>query len=310
MQIDARITRIMSKMKQLSSKTISYPCGKFPPEWEPVATEQQVTGFEKMYGISLPEDYRRFITTVANGGTQPFYGLRGLLSKDINYEFVDKKFPYTILSPLKIFNMGESEYDEFWDKADDQEYLHGYIPLCEEGCGMKSILIVNTDDKDTYGTVWFWDLANDFGIMPIMHPETERPMSFLDWLEYYVDRSLALDEDEFLSYGELAFPKLKNFRVFGVSDAIQVLGADIAQDESLKLYELLEAEKQSILSKLQKFTLEDLWYSQYYWFLVIMKERNAWNQVDYEQQKYKILESMDLEIEIDWTLIEQLEEIV
>lgn len=104
--------------------------------------------------------------------------------------------------------------------------------------------------------------------------------------------------------------KMKNFRVFGVSDAIQVFGADIAQNESLKLYELLAVEKQSILSKLQEFTLEDLWYSQYYWFLVIMKERNAWNQVDYEQQKYKILENMDLEIEIDWTLIEQLEEIV
>lgn len=95
-----------------------------------------------------------------------------------------------------------------------------------------------------------------------------------------------------------------------LSDAIQVLGADIAQDESLKMYELLEAEKQSILSKLQEFTLEDLWYSQYYWFLVIMKERNTWNQADYEQQKYKILEKMDVEIEIDWTLIEQLEEIV
>ena len=29
-------------------------------------------------------------------------------------------------------------------------------------------------------------------------------MSFLDWLEYYVDRTLELGEKEFFSYGQLA----------------------------------------------------------------------------------------------------------
>ena len=54
---------------------------------------------------------------------------------------------------------------------------------------MYSILVVNTDDKDTYGTVWYYDIANDAGIFPIINPINNNTMSFLDWLEYYVDKT-------------------------------------------------------------------------------------------------------------------------
>ncbi len=75
--------------------------------------------------------------------------------------------------------------------------------LCTEGCGMESILVVNTEDEETYGTVWFYDLCNDFGIAPIFNPKNKKPMSFLDWLEYWVDQTLELAEDEYFSYIEL-----------------------------------------------------------------------------------------------------------
>lgn len=68
---------------------------------------------------------------------------------------------------------------------------------------MYSILVVNTDDKDTYGTVWYYDIANDAGIFPIINPINNNTMSFLDWLEYYVDKTLELDDTDFFSYGEL-----------------------------------------------------------------------------------------------------------
>lgn len=67
-----------------------------------------------------------------------------------------------------------------------------------------SILIVNTDDEETYGTVWYYDLANDAGIYPLINPVTHKTMSFLDWLEYYVDKTLELDDSDYFSYGELA----------------------------------------------------------------------------------------------------------
>ena len=69
---------------------------------------------------------------------------------------------------------------------------------------MNCILIVNTDDTETYGTVWFDDLANDFGIAPILNQKTKKPMKFLDWFEYWLDRALKSpnDDDDF-SFGEL-----------------------------------------------------------------------------------------------------------
>ena len=69
---------------------------------------------------------------------------------------------------------------------------------------MYRTLTVNSGDRETYGTVWYYDLANDAGILPLLHPDSHRPMCFLDWLEYYVDRTLELDDREFFSYGQLA----------------------------------------------------------------------------------------------------------
>ena len=69
---------------------------------------------------------------------------------------------------------------------------------------MYSILIVNTDDKETYGTVWYYDLANDFGIYPLINPQNGIPMRFLDWLEYYADKTYELSDEEYFRYAELA----------------------------------------------------------------------------------------------------------
>lgn len=208
MDTDSRISRITDKMKKLPSKNPEFHCGKFPPEWKPPISEIEVETFEKENGIKLPEDYRRFITTAVSSGTQPFYGLYGLTEKKPSYEFepvVEKPFPYTIKNPLFISEMSDEEYEKYQKSFSDEEndFMQGYILLCTEGCGMESILIVNTDDKETYGTVWFFDLCNDFGIAPILNPQTKKPMRFLDWFEYWVDQTLELPDDEFFSYIEL-----------------------------------------------------------------------------------------------------------
>lgn len=206
MKIDSQIARIKEKMQKLSSKNPEFPCGKFPPEWKPPVSEKKVECFEREKGIKLPEDYRRFITTVAGAGTQPFYGLYGLTEKKPSYEFtpiVEKPFPYTIKTPFFLADLTEEECQEFFEDEEDESYIQGFLLLCTEGCGMDSILIVNTADEETYGTVWFYDLSDDFGIAPIFNPQTGKPMHFLDWFEYWLDQTLTLPDDEFFSYGEL-----------------------------------------------------------------------------------------------------------
>ncbi|MBO5145941.1 MAG: SMI1/KNR4 family protein [Lachnospiraceae bacterium] len=206
MDIDERINRIMNKMKNLSSIQPEFRCGEFPPKWDNPLEEQMIERYEKANGITLPEDYRRFITTVAGSGTQPFYGLYSPVGESTQYApkaDIKEKFPYTVRTPLNVAELSDKEYDAIFE-TEELNIDAGYVLLCHEGCGMYSILIVNTDDEDTYGTVWFYDLANDAGIYPLIHQGTNRAMRFLDWLEYYADRTLELGNTGYFSYGELA----------------------------------------------------------------------------------------------------------
>jgi len=202
MDIDARIKSIMEKMEKLKEKNPNEMCGKFAQEWDKPLKEEKVAMFEQRNGIRLPEDYRRFITTVAGSGSQPFYGLYRIFDRDQKEADASRKFIYNIKNPLDIYELTEEEY-----KGLDYDMIDaGFIFLCHEGCAMYSILIVNSDDKDTYGTVWYYDLANDAGILPLFNPVNQKTMDFLDWLEYYVDRTLELDNDDFFGYAELTGP--------------------------------------------------------------------------------------------------------
>lgn len=206
MSIDERIAAIMQKMEKLSGKHPEFPCGKFPPEWDKPLSEEVVEEYERKNNIKLPADYRRFITTVAAGGTQPFYGMYSIAGKLLQYDMradAGKPFPYTVRKPLDISNISDEEYDALYE-GDESKADAGYVILCHEGCGMYSILIVNSQDEDTYGTAWYYDLANDAGIYPLINPVNKKPMSFLDWLEYYVDKTLELDDSDFFGYAELA----------------------------------------------------------------------------------------------------------
>lgn len=204
MNIDNRIELIMKKMDRLKEKSPKFACGKFPPEWKPPLSEQVIETYEKQNGIQLPEDYRRFVTTVAECGTQPFYGLYSLKSSfDEDSPTVNEKFPFTVRNPFNVSELSAEEYKAFWE--DELSKVDaGLLLLCTEGDAMYSILIVNTDDKETYGTVWYYDLANDFGIYPLINPQNGIPMRFLDWLEYYADKTYELSDEEYFGYAELA----------------------------------------------------------------------------------------------------------
>lgn len=199
---DKRIARIMSKIEDLRDYEMEDTCGEWPPQWMPPITEEQAAAFEKKHGILLPADYRRFITTIAAGGSQPFYGLEALNQKDKYKPLSDLKKPfcYTLDQPLIIMNLTQEQLDQ----QPDEDEIGGFLTLCTEGCGMDSILVVNSKDPNTYGTVWFCDLSDDFGIAPMRDKETGRPFCFLDWLEYWADETAKQrdDEYEYFSFGD------------------------------------------------------------------------------------------------------------
>lgn len=199
-QYDERIARIMSKIEALRDRDFRITCGEWPAVWDPPATEEEVSAFEKEKGIRLPEDYRRFITTAAKSGSQPFYGLCAF---DDEGNTAEEPFPYTLEKSVYFLYMTEEEMDEFYGDDDDETPVDkGLLPLCTEGCGMDSVLVVNSEDPETYGTVWFFDLANDCGIIPMYDKETGKPFHFLDWLEYWADRTAALGDNEYFSFAD------------------------------------------------------------------------------------------------------------
>lgn len=199
---DTRIARIMAKIDAMRDREFTTSCGEWPPVWKPPLSEQQVSGFEREKGIRLPEDYRRFITTTASSGSQPFYGLElPLRQKDAHPE---KPFPYNQNNILYFLYMTEEEMDRYYDD-ETHDSGEGLLWLCTEGCGMDSVLVVNSPDPETYGTVWYFDLANDCGIIPLRDKNTGKPFHFLDWLEYFADRTAALGDDEYFGYAETAW---------------------------------------------------------------------------------------------------------
>ena len=124
-QYDARISRIMAKIEAMRDKEFQICVGTWPPQWKPPLTEEEAAAFEAEKGIRLPEDYRRFITTVASSGSQPFYGLEPLIQKDCE---VDHPFPYTMDHILYFLYMTEEEMDAYYDD-EDAPFAAGLLPL-------------------------------------------------------------------------------------------------------------------------------------------------------------------------------------
>ena len=176
-EIDARIRRILDKIERLEPER--------RPEWGDPMPEEEASAFEAEWGIRLPEDYRRFITTVApycNYGPLDSWHMHSYLCKTIN-----KPFLYTVEHPM---NLEHVYYKEELDRIQKEESENGggFFAIGYEGCTHYYVLVVNTPDPDTYGTVWYYDFGSDMGTLPLRDLETGQPFHFLDYLEFGVDQ--------------------------------------------------------------------------------------------------------------------------
>jgi SMI1 / KNR4 family (SUKH-1) len=171
-----------------------------------------IEAFEERHGISLPADYRSFITEIGDGGAGPSYGLLpfGKDDDDRNWETgglvgdLSKPFTHT-----GAWNLPESFWDgepettpdtplededtlwEAWDRELDAHYwnpaiMNGAIPICHRGCALRQWLVINGDQK---GIVWNDDRADNAGIAPVLG-KSGNPLTFTEWYMGWLNGSL------------------------------------------------------------------------------------------------------------------------
>jgi hypothetical protein len=137
-----------------------------------VLSESKLAAFESANDIRLPEDYRRFLAEVGNGGAGPFYGLDplGTFGRDL-YE----PFPFVAATE----SMSDDELNKVLERDNSPS---GVLEFCHQGCAIYSYLVVN---GPTYGTIW--DGREDF------YPTG---LTFGTWYRRWLERALRAIENE------------------------------------------------------------------------------------------------------------------
>jgi hypothetical protein len=174
--------------------------------------ESDVQAFERRHGTRLPDDYRRFIATVGNGGAGPYYGvfrigehdhLRALCTWEAGgmVGTLSEPFPH-----MNAWNLPQSFWaerpdpppgtpdeeedaqNEAWDTRLEPLYwnpsvMNGAIPISNMGCALRCWLIVNGACR---GQVWADYRADYRGLEPLMDATGARHTFetwYVSWLE-------------------------------------------------------------------------------------------------------------------------------
>jgi hypothetical protein len=140
----------------------------------PAAGESAVAAFEHQFGITLPDNYRRFVRDVSAGGAW-LYSLddhvRGESHKGLPG---DPKRPWP---HARAWNLPPAEfaaipdegadpvgYAAFWQRYFHPDLISGSMPLSDGGCSVWYLLVVTGSER---GNVWEDDRGAESGIIPM-----------------------------------------------------------------------------------------------------------------------------------------------
>lgn len=204
--MNEQLNRIKNKLRQLKEDDRFYKIfGSQQHRYKlnPTLSSGKIREFELKYNITLPAGYASFLLNIGNGGAGPYYGIEPL--ENVLFTDLDYKPSELLLNPSKPFlhtkpwnlhfeaTVDETNDEEYYKQLDafqkiyfDEEQRNGCIAICNYGCAINFMLVVNGQE---YGNIWVNDRANDNGIYPSKHPENEEKISFLDWYELWLDKS-------------------------------------------------------------------------------------------------------------------------
>jgi hypothetical protein len=193
----------------------------------PALSEVELGSFETVHRVKLPEEYRRFLATVGNGGAGPYYGLEplGTFGRDIS-----QPFPFIEATD----QLTEAEAERFGDR---DEYP-GVLEFCHQGCAIYSYLVVS---GPTYGTVWSG--REDF------YPTG---LSFDAWYRRWAERALrTLDNERLIPRLRVGMSKVDVLTAVGGEwESRPALGRPIWYFEAANIPAQLELDEQEVVVKI------------------------------------------------------------
>jgi hypothetical protein len=165
----------------------------------PPVSERVVADFEHRHDITLPADYRAFLTLIGHaeprnwGGAGPFYGLVGLNGWDMS-SWLDEGWSDTETNDDALataFRVAPGQQIEgSWTAAlglaEGDEWFPGQVALSMCGCGDMAVLVVTGPGR---GRVAYTASASQA-------PQYPADPDFLAWYERWLDCVLA-GEDSF-----------------------------------------------------------------------------------------------------------------
>lgn len=202
-----RIQGKIEQLRQLDKNLTLFGSNIHKYNLNPKLPEDTLLNFEKTHNITLPEDYKEFLTKIGNGGVGPAYGLEPF--ENGLFDDLDYKRPNSLLNPSKPFPHTKPWNEEFVstvnEEDNEEEYerqyfefsknlMNGVLAISNYGCGISLNLVVNGEE---YGNIWTDDRGNDGGIYPSNELGNKDKITFLNWYELWLDNSLNEIKDKF-----------------------------------------------------------------------------------------------------------------
>lgn len=184
----------VKKLKSLDKNFSIFGSTSHKYQFNVKLSNNQLFNFENNHKIILPEDFRKFILHIGNGGCGPDYGLlkieKGIL--DVPHypkesEIINLSNPFRFDTLWNLEYQGDEEYQQWEEKYFDSKWCDGMLRICDRGCGTFVNLVITGKER---GNVWIDDRANDGGIYPFNYYKGVYKTSFVEWYSNWIEESL------------------------------------------------------------------------------------------------------------------------
>lgn len=174
----------------------------------PCLLEAEVLDFERRHSSSIPDEYRRFLVEVGNGGAGPGYSLYALgehtiedtLDHHVTSIFVDQPYQGSRRSYDAIL-------EEVQNGAELPTGFTKFLPIAYLGCTYHCVLIMDGIER---GNIWEADFGGDPSLFPVDKlygtrrvPEgyVKKAVSFYDWYNGWLEQQIADLRERIMAVG-------------------------------------------------------------------------------------------------------------